>query len=58
VVSIEETLRFAQEWTIRLIDPVLDRVIEHTYRVDVLATEVLNDGSVDGGIVAGAAVAG
>jgi len=57
VVSIEETLRFAEEWTIRLIDPVLDRIIEHTYRVEVLAREVLNDGSVDGGIVAGTASA-
>jgi hypothetical protein len=56
VVSIEETLRFAEEWTLRLIDPVLDRTIEHTYRVEVLAGEVLNDGSVNG-IVAGADVA-
>ena len=56
VVSIEETLRFAQEWTLRLVDPVLNRTIEHTYRVDVLAAEVLNDGS-DSGIVAGATAA-
>jgi hypothetical protein len=53
VVSIEEKLRFAEEWTLRLVDPVLNRSIEHTYRVEVLAVEVLNDGS-DTGIVVGA----
>jgi hypothetical protein len=56
VVSIEEKLRFAEEWTLRMVDPVLDRTIEHSYRVEVLASEVLNDGSV-AGIVAGTASA-
>jgi hypothetical protein len=55
VVSIEETLRFAQEWTIRLADPALGRTIEHTYRVEVLADEVLNDGSAGGDIAKGTA---
>jgi hypothetical protein len=53
VVSIEETLRFAEEWTLRLHDPVLDRTIEHTYTVQVLAPEVLNDGSASGTIASG-----
>jgi hypothetical protein len=56
VVSIEETLRFAEEWTLRLHDPVLGRTIEHTYRVQVLADEVLNDGSASGDIAKGETV--
>jgi hypothetical protein len=53
VVSIEESLRFAEEWTLRLTDPVADRVIEHTYRVQVLADEIVDDGSTGGDIARG-----
>lgn len=56
VVSLEEQLRFGREWTLQLHDPVLDRTIEHTYSVVVLAEEVLNDGSRSGDIASGAAV--
>lgn len=52
VVSIEERLRFAERWTLRMSDPVLDRSIEHTYSVVVLASEVLNDGSATGDVAA------
>lgn len=57
VVSLEERLRFAEQWTLRMTDPVLDRRIEHTYRVTVLADEVLNDGSATGDVARGAALA-
>jgi len=58
VVSLEERLRFAEEWTLRMTDPVLGRTLEHTYRVEVLATEVLNDGSASGDVARGAALTG
>ena len=58
VVSIEERLRFAQEWTISMTDPVLGRTLQHTYRVELLATEVLNDGSATGDVARGAALTG
>ena len=58
VVSIEEKLRFAESWTIKMIDPVLNRTIEHTYTVSVLAGEVLNDGSATGDIAKGEALTG
>jgi hypothetical protein len=41
-----------------MIDPVLNRTIEHTYTVSVLAGEVLNDGSSTGDIAKGAALTG
>jgi hypothetical protein len=53
VVTLEERLRFAEKWTIRLTDPVLGREITHTYDVEVLATEVLNDGSASGDVARG-----
>jgi hypothetical protein len=58
VVSLEEKLRFAESWTIRMIDPVLDRTIEHTYTVTVLAPEVLNDGSASGDVAQANAIVG
>ena len=58
VVSIGEKLRFAESWTIKMTDPVLNRVIEHTYTVDVLAREVLNDGSASGDVAKGEARTG
>jgi hypothetical protein len=58
VVSIGEKLRFAESWTIKMTDPVLNRVIEHTYTVDVLAREVLNDGSASGDVAKGEALTG
>lgn len=58
VVSIEERLRFAEQWTIRMTDPVLGRSLEHTYRVELLAVEVLNDGSATGDVARGAALTG
>jgi hypothetical protein len=58
VVSIEETLRFAERWTITMTDPVLDRTIEHSYRVEVLAPEVLNDGSATRQVASAASLVG
>jgi hypothetical protein len=58
VVSIGEKLRFAESWTIKMTDPVLNRVIEHTYTVDVLSREVLNDGSASGDVAKGEALTG
>lgn len=58
VVSLEERLRFGQEWTLRMTDPVLGRTLEHDYRVEVLATEVLNDGSASGDVARGVALTG
>ena len=58
VVSIGEKLRFAESWTIKITDPVLNRVIEHTYTVDVLSREVLNDGSASGDVAKGEALTG
>jgi hypothetical protein len=56
VVTLEEKLRFAELWTLRMTDPVLGREITHTYRVEVLATEVLNDGSASGDVAKGETV--
>ncbi len=53
VVTLEERLRFAEQWTIRMTDPVLGRALEHTYTVEVLASEVLNDGSHSGDVAKG-----
>jgi Protein of unknown function (DUF2848) len=53
VVTLEEKLRFAESWTLRMTDPVLGREITHTYEVEVLATEVLNDGSASGDVAKG-----
>jgi len=39
-------------------DPVLGRTLQHTYRVELLATEVLNDGSATGDVARGAALTG
>jgi hypothetical protein len=58
VVSIEERLRFAEEWTITMTDPVLGRSLSHTYRVELLSVEVLNDGSATGDVAKGAALTG
>jgi hypothetical protein len=58
VVSIGEELRFAESWTIKMTDPILNRSIEHTYTVDVLGSEVLNDGSASGDVAKGAALTG
>lgn len=58
VVSLEEKLRFAESWTIRMIDPVLGRTLEHTYGVVVLAPEVLNDGSTGGDVASAADLVG
>jgi hypothetical protein len=58
VVSIGETLRFAESWSISMIDPVLDRRIDHTYTVTVLAPEVLNDGSASGEVATAATLVG
>lgn len=58
VVSIGEELRFAESWTIKMTDPTLNRSIEHTYTVDVLGSEVLNDGSASGDVAKGAALTG
>lgn len=41
VVSVDHTLSYSREWTLRMIDPVLRRMIEHTYHVIVLNEEVL-----------------
>jgi hypothetical protein len=41
VPSRQGTLAYADTWTIRIVDPVLDRKIEHTYRVTVLSNELL-----------------
>jgi hypothetical protein len=53
VVTLEEKLRFAEQWTLRMSDPVLGREIVHTYTVEVLAAEVLNDGSASGDVAKG-----
>jgi len=39
-------------------DPVLGRSLEHTYQVELLAVEVLNDGSATGDVARGAALTG
>ena len=41
VVSEQKALAYATTWTIRMIDPVLNRAIEHEYYVTVLANELL-----------------
>lgn len=41
VVSIDGQLKYGREWTISMIDPVLERRIEHTYHVVVLDEEIL-----------------
>ena len=41
VVSVDGQLNYGREWTIRMIDPVLERKIEHTYHVVVLDEEIL-----------------
>lgn len=41
VVSVDHQLSYGREWTIRMMDPVLNRTIEHTYNVIVLKEEVL-----------------
>jgi hypothetical protein len=41
VASKQGTLTYADRWTIRMVDPVLSRKIEHTYRVTVLSKELL-----------------
>ncbi|MBI4635058.1 MAG: DUF2848 family protein [Candidatus Rokubacteria bacterium] len=41
VVSLDHQLNFADTWTIRMVDPVRRETIEHTYRVPVLARELL-----------------
>ena len=58
VVTLEERLRFAERWTISMIDPVFDRRIDHTYDVTVLAGEVLNDGSASGEVASAASLVG
>jgi hypothetical protein len=58
VVTLEEKLRFAESWTISMIDPVLDRRIDHTYGVTVLAGEVTNDGSASGEVASAASLVG
>jgi hypothetical protein len=58
VVSLEKKLRFAESWTITMIDPVLDRRLEHTYTVTVLASDVLNDGSASGEVASAASLVG
>jgi hypothetical protein len=40
VVSVDKKLNFGHVFTMRMIDPVLDRTIEHTYRVTQLADEI------------------
>lgn len=42
VVSLGHKLIYGELWELRLHDPVLDRSIEHTYRVTVLANEISN----------------
>jgi len=58
VVSLEKKLRFAESWTITMIDPVLDRRLKHTYTVTVLASDVLNDGSASGEVASAASLVG
>lgn len=41
VVSVDHRLSYSREWTISMIDPVLDRRIDHTYRIIVLDEELL-----------------
>jgi 4-hydroxyphenylacetate 3-monooxygenase len=41
VVSVDHQLNYGREWTLRMIDAVLGRQIEHTYRVVVLNDEIL-----------------
>jgi hypothetical protein len=41
VVTAEGKLSYARDWRISMIDPVLDRRIDHAYRVVVLNEEVL-----------------
>jgi hypothetical protein len=53
VVTLEETLRFAEQWTLRMTDPVLNRELSFTYDIEVLANEVLNDGSASGDVAKG-----
>lgn len=53
VVTLDEKLRFAEKWTLRMTDPVLDRELEYTYDIEVLASEVLNDGSASGDVAKG-----
>jgi 2-keto-4-pentenoate hydratase/2-oxohepta-3-ene-1,7-dioic acid hydratase in catechol pathway len=42
-VSVTGSLAFGERWTFGLVDPILDRRIEHSYTVDLLLAEV-NDG--------------
>lgn len=44
VVSLGNEIIFGDSWTIRMIDPVLKRTIEHTYTVTVLNTEIIDNG--------------
>jgi hypothetical protein len=41
VASRQGALAYANTWTIRMVDPVLSRKIEHTYSVTVLSNELL-----------------
>jgi hypothetical protein len=48
VVTDDERFRYVRDWTIEMDDPVLGRRIEHTYRVTVLAEDILDSpGSTD-----------
>lgn len=42
VVTEDEKFRYVRDWTISMIDPVLDRRIDHTYQVAVLAEDILD----------------
>jgi 4-hydroxyphenylacetate 3-monooxygenase len=39
-VSIDGKLRFGPEWTVRLLDPVLGRKIEHSYQIRLLMEDI------------------
>jgi len=40
VVSVDEVLDFGTEWTLKMIDPVAGKTIQHDYTVSILSTEI------------------
>ncbi|HET8614083.1 MAG TPA: DUF2848 family protein [Actinomycetales bacterium] len=47
VVTVDQKFHYDKEWTLIMHDPVLDRTIEHTYQVVVLADEISGTPGVD-----------
>jgi len=40
VVSVDELMDFGLQWTLKMIDPVAGRTIQHDYKVSVLSDEI------------------